>query len=1529
MAGSRRESAARFARWTAILGSTLTLITLGQAFGHDPGRGPPFDTGPPSATLPPEPSPAEPSGDGWHQNLIRERPAEVRWRTAQKELKAGRITEALLHLQAVLDSDEDVFVRLESQSVPTGARFLADQLLGSLPRDARANYETLQGPTARRLLTEARASGDPRLLVAVTRRYFRTVAGGEACLLLAHRWADHGNFELAAACWQRLLDEPVHRQRLKPLDLVAAAACLSNAGRSDASRDLVESLSSTPLTIGEREITPRVWIRELAAARRADSPVPGPRSPVPTLAGSIPALGHPLWTIPLAGKSSGHITSLVKDWEPYQLQNGLPIGASHLPVLVGDRLIFRDFEGIRAISAETGRSLWFYAADSSLSRDITPRPSAPPESNPDPNDQMRWLVGDCLLGTLASDGRSVFAIDRIESDVANASVSSVPQDPQHAGRRQSNLLLALPMTPTTSDPAANIEPLWRAGGRLAAEDSVDPPLPLAGHYFIGPPLPVGNCLYAVTEFGQQLFLSCLDAGTGQVSWTQSLCSVAQPITGDYHRFALICSPVAAEGMLVVPTQAGILVAVEPITGRLLWASSHDDGEPQHRQQMSAWPYSSRKRFGHRGYANVPVIDHGRIVYLPAHSEYVHCVELATGKLRWRVRREDLDQTSASEYVAAADGAVLLVGRRSCRGLDLETGAERYRFRLGTSPAGRGVRLGSDYHIPLDDGRVVCLDVASGRARGWAQTDSRAPLGNLIASRDLVFSMGRTEITAWPQAESELARLDATRRSDPGIETVLAAVRLELSLGRVDRAQARLATIASAALSEEARGRIRAAQREIVMVRLNDADAGRPGLLTELSRLAATPEERSRYLLERALFERAQGDPSALAATARAIAKEGFSATIPLLDDPSRSVAAAPFVRALFRGLENDRPLPLVDGEPAAALRAGDPAAARQAIDLSLDRAQSGSARLQLAELLIRLGHHQQAEMLLLQCREGVPGPLTGAATRLLSELWRERALFHDAARLLEELQSRFADIDVGGVTGADYARRLPENQPAAEALRRLLPPAWSATDVRISETRASRDDLLAIYKGNGVQPLNVPRHLPFDLFENIRGESGKLTLVDRQTGAACAETIQLPGRYTYPVSPQPLGYLHHSYVGHFVPMGTAGAVHGISLLERKLVWTTAAPGSQPAREMVRIGPTGPGYCVCQTRQHLFVVDPADGRLLWHRDDLEALSGLMTDTLGIIGDEQALVVFAGLGSNGVSSVNYTLYATATGEELRRGRLDVSPRLARRALGRRLFHTTSDGRRLRVWDPLADRFIWDQSADEIVEASHLEGIPPGTKVCSFVRDTDEAAFVTRNGQLRVVDLACGADRLEIPLSPAQIENLTYLRVSRDQQHYQFDLRRSAAFPKTPGATTYALSDATIPRTDVEGELCVVDRKTRNVLWTSQLGTRSILQLPDFRLPVLVTLFRVRKDDPPQTPTLAIEVLDARSGAVLASRDDLFSDSLLQVGYEREPGLIVLRGGKTEIRIEFGAATGRLNTAEPRPTVSSPVATTVSPP
>jgi hypothetical protein len=97
---------------------------------------------------------------------------------------------------------------------------------------------------------------------------------------------------------------------------------------------------------------------------------------------------------------------------------------------------------------------------------------------------------------------------------------------------------------------------------------------------------------------------------------------------------------------------------------------------------------------------------------------------------------------------------------------------------------------------------------------------------------------------------------------------------------------------------------------------------------------------------------------------------------------------------------------------------------------------------------------------------------------------------------------------------------------------------------------------------------------------------------------------------------------------------------------------------------------------------------------------------------------------------------------------------------------------------------------------------------------------------------------------------------------------------------------------------------------VLWRRSLGKRSLLHLADLPLPVLVSLSRVRSQDQSQ---LSVEVFDAESGETLGTRDDLPSDRLLQASYDRQGGLLELRGAKSAIRLLFPTSVARLSADE----------------
>jgi outer membrane protein assembly factor BamB len=110
------------------------------------------------------------------------------------------------------------------------------------------------------------------------------------------------------------------------------------------------------------------------------------------------------------------------------------------------------------------------------------------------------IAQNSVLGMLASDGRRIYCIDQCpESDAADSSdfVS------------QSNRLLALALDAVDQEPGSL---LWTTGGD--------------GRFFLGPPLPTDDGLFAIVERDSLVSLIALDARTGQLRWEQPISLVA-------------------------------------------------------------------------------------------------------------------------------------------------------------------------------------------------------------------------------------------------------------------------------------------------------------------------------------------------------------------------------------------------------------------------------------------------------------------------------------------------------------------------------------------------------------------------------------------------------------------------------------------------------------------------------------------------------------------------------------------------------------------------------------------------------------------------------------------------------------------------------------------------------------------------------------------------------------------------------------------------------------------------------------------
>ena len=185
-------------------------------------------------------------------------------------------------------------------------------------------------------------------------------------------------------------------------------------------------------------------------------------------------------------------------------------------------------------------------------------------------------------------------------------------------------------------------------------------------------------------------------------------------------------------MLICPTDVGLFVGVDLVTGRQRWVHGYRIGEAGQRREYFPAP------LGWDGIPTWPVIHRDRVLLLSRFSEELHCLETTTGKLLWQVPRGN------AVYIGAVtDDRIVLVGERDVRAIPMpadgavgagETPAPQRVGGLSASepvPAlwtqlvgpmtGRGVRVGDDLLVPLKSGRVACLEIATGRDRGFAVT----------------------------------------------------------------------------------------------------------------------------------------------------------------------------------------------------------------------------------------------------------------------------------------------------------------------------------------------------------------------------------------------------------------------------------------------------------------------------------------------------------------------------------------------------------------------------------------------------------------------------------------------------------------------------------------------------------------------------------------------------------------------------------------------------------------------------------------
>lgn len=1417
--------------------------------------------------------------------LIRDRRHRLLLKRGRDALHAGEAVEAIGHLQALLDAPQDAFFWTIDSPSPFGAQSSAVRRLSDLTASDRQTYERLHGAAATQLLDRYEETYDRRVLFELMRRFGHTAAGRRAAvheLLVA---VDCGRRALADE-WARVLIADIDHWRRLPTgireratDAISQQAAASAAGGTN--RD--------------EEVSP---------------PFPAPLWSVRFDAPASTARGEPPRT---ASGPATDLTRSLHDWIADRMERRIPIATANQALLAAGTLIVRDFERVRAYELSTGRPLWSYPCGISLAAHAAATLDSEGSKSSSAATEFDALVAcNPVLGRLAADSSRVFVLDRVPTPAhANGQPSAregTALGSTAAASVRPNQLAALPLQ--LQEPARDVrdgvetcnKPLWTRGAWSGTPKDC-----LRDHVFLGCPLPVDDRVFVLTEFDRQISLWALDAATGQTLWHQHVALVTQSLSSDALRTCLACSPVYWEGVVACPTEVGIVVGVDALTGRLLWAYDHLDEDQ--RSASARWTFSSVSRGDRQPITGQAVVQSGRLLYLPGRSSFLHCIDLQTGT-GWTSPRGD-----SYAIAAVTDSLVLLLGDRECRAVDLQNRQDVWRTAI-EDPAGLGVVAGDRYLLPTSNGPCLTIDLKSGRISGRSfgrvlyevvqqsirnspdaaaeesvvaedqlaavvRTLRSAPAGNLIAERGLIVATTPVGVAVFAQSGPALQRL-MTRGDALSDDDLLRLGQLQLTLGDAAAAEATLEKLLPRPLDANVRTAAERLLAEMLYARLDHSSEPRV-ILTRLARLQHGDEQQMRRLL-RQIDAALRCEDSGLLVAGIEEFQSRPDVGLQALDEKAYLTSPRQYVWERLSRLRQDGPAELraavlveISRQAAELRNVEDVERLEQFVTLFAGWEPADPVRLRLASQWIAAGRRQEAELLLLSDRLGHNAKSESASQ--LAELYsREGLRTLPTNRLAVDASSgdriRASSPDPSLPVGTALVS-LRSDSGAGRLHRAAFGPPPPPPEVSIVEHICRDDceqqDACRCRRVREWHRSSRRRFIPRrtgNLMVLDRGPIGpdksesRLLIADRDKGLVRGE-ITVPAAYWQ--TPPPLT----AETGHVMVIGGESAF-GLSLLEGKLLWTVQPNRSGRRPDKFKLGPIGSDFCVLQTSRELRVVHPATGQTLWVRSEIPPGIGLDGhDAVGIIGDSETLAVFDS------DQTAYTLYHTQSGRWLSREtrtQAADSGRRQRWAVGRRLVEQVAQmsGARLIIWDSRSNSIELD--------------VPIMNRLSCPLPNGAEFALLTQDGRLQIANVSEGRLRVNLPLEsslgPQALEDVRRadrLTCFSDHRNDYVSFHRDAE--GNDSGPTAAEEQLAFPSVRVGGRLVAIDRSTQGVVWERTITDASIPFRPDGLSPVLV-LVRQRRDAATQrsrgakdsTQRLLIEVLDTATGQTLASRDDL---------------------------------------------------------
>ncbi|HUG93549.1 MAG TPA: PQQ-binding-like beta-propeller repeat protein [Planctomycetaceae bacterium] len=1426
--------------------------------------------------------------------FVTDRELSQRMREATELLTAQKYAAAIARLQFLLDRPEDVFFQPDPEDASHFLSLKAEvqRRIAELPAEGRRLYEAQYAEPARQMLEDGVAAGDVKRLEEVVRRYFHTAAGYEAMYLVATSHLDRGEPLAAALHFDRLRKVPQAARRWEPLLSLKAAVGWGRAGLpAEAVRTLVAlkaAAGDNDLTLGGRSVAffrtedeALPWLVRILEHDRQFSALGSEdwtmfRGNTARNAGATQAA--PLWQITWTAATTvpddpGDTPSerfQEAAMELKQLEDRFRRSGSFLtipaagPIVAGNAVVFRTPRNVRAVDLESGGVLWeSFDADEAFYEIIENRMQVPaPRNNPfgipqlPPREtllaQRAWR--DLTHGTISSDGRYAFSLEKL----------SFLGPFQNYGRGMTNH----PLMPTNENKLVAYElrsgkMSWQVDGSRRDADAIAP-----GAFFLGPPMPLGDQLYCLVESGGEIRLLVLEVDgsapddDGQrrppeprTVWEQRLIYPQQDVGQNPLRRLAGMSPAYDDGIVVCPTMAGAVVAVDVSRRMLLWGYHYETEQPAVAGNRQAMLMAQLRRSGYgvfefdddeRWVDSVPVIADGHVLLTPRDSNELHCLSLVDGTVRWKKPRGQ-----GLSIACVYRGSAVIAGRTHLEAWRLSDGEAVWKAAAPTGmPSGRGVRIDDRYHVPVETGEIVTVELTDGRIVGRSKAPGGQPAGNLVAARGRLIWQTIDSVVALESADTVAERVAEALAKNPDDAGML-ALRGELRLHRGDE-QGGLADLKTAARLDPM-GRAREVLAATFMELLRNDFAKYRGDVEEIEQLVGDPKLRLEYLRMHAdgLYELGERGAAFDAYLKLADLEAGLperderSASVKV--DASLSVRADRWVgsrlRELFASAEGDdrnHMTAALEARIKTALESESVGVLRNLTRMLGDLPSAHAARQKLVE---RLDTEQQAVEIAIELdrlRASGRSELAAYATARLVELLASHGRPGDAHLLLDEVQSKWADVVcIDALTGRELLEKWKSHDALASHLER--PHAWGQEAFRVSTgtTRIA----------------NAEMKFPVDLVEPSGPYAGRRLLVDQRRRFLSAHDTD--GRELWKLTlagsnPNGTVFFTGGYaraLGHvlFVALDedllvldalTAGGTPKVLWKRRLFDERLESPNDQNAariflggnvavvaggrvqqqmtdrygRPMGRLGPVSHEVICYQVGSRVVAAEPLTGRTLWEREYIERGSELLGDGGHLVivqpGERQAIVL-----------------RMSDGREVARPELPAGSDL-QSTLGASMvtWSRDGDGFLLRRHDAVTGRTVWEA---RFADGARLD-----------LARNEFAGVLEPDGRFRLLSLADGEVLIDDQLAADPGVASIHLRRSLDRWLLlTYNPAREAAAPQ--GNVRVMAAAAAFGQAMVNGAVHAFDVETGRQAWTCPLGR----------------LYGLDLSQPEQSPVLAL--------------------------------------------------------------------------